>query len=675
MRRPPSTGNGSAGERPRRGRPRISDGARHAIVAAFFFTLLAPGPRALADYPIVSHRYLADPGALVYNGTVYLYDSNDDDNPVAGGYEMKSIVCVSSSDLKNWTDHGEVFRVPMDATWAGNSWAPAAVARNGKIYLYFGNNASGVGVASSATPLGPFADAAGKALVNASTPGASGTSSWLFDPSVFVDDDGQAYLTFGGNGANNARIIKLNSDMISVSGSAIALTAQNFFEASWLYKRNGLYYFTYSNNPSSGQDIDYMTSSSPTSGYTYRGHVAGQPPLNSNNNHHADFPFNGTWYLSYHNRAVAMQAGISPTYRRNLGIEQLNFNADGTIQQVTYTTDGVTQIGNLNPYVRVEAETINAQSGIETETCSEGGMDVFNIQNGDWIRVRGVDFGAGAVGFSARVASAAGGGNIELHLGTLTGTLIGTCAVPVTGSSQTWVSSSCKVTGATGVKDFYLKFTGGSSGTLFSVDYWQFTSADGGGGGANGSGGAGGGGAGGVGGSKDAGIDAVGTGTAGSGGSKGAGGSAGTGSSGAGGHGGTEGGSGGTAGSAGNGTGGAVAGASGSAGQSGANGGTGGTGDSATGAGGAGAGAAGTNSGEGGSGGKAGAPATNGRQSTGCSCAVGSSSASPWMTLLILALVAIRRRRLSPEVTPCDRRRVRVRGPEGEPPSRLSRMK
>jgi arabinoxylan arabinofuranohydrolase len=123
---------------------------------ALLGAMLAHAAPALADFPIASHRYLADPGALVSGGRVYLYSSNDDDNALAGGYEMKSIVCVSSSDLKNWTDHGEVLRVPADAGWASYSWAPAAIERNGTIYLYFGNNANGIGVASSTTPIGPF---------------------------------------------------------------------------------------------------------------------------------------------------------------------------------------------------------------------------------------------------------------------------------------------------------------------------------------------------------------------------------------------------------------------------------------------------------------------------------------------------------------------------------------
>jgi len=439
------------------------------------FVFLATALRTFADHPVASHRYLADPAAMVYNGRVYVYCSNDDDNAVGGGYTMKSIVCVSSSDLKNWTDHGEVFRVPANASWATYSWAPSVVSRNGRFYLYYGNNASGIGVASSTSPTGTFTDAKGGYLANSSTPGVlPATNIWLFDPAVFIDDNGQAYLYFGGNGPSNIRVIRLNSDMISTSGSAIALTAPNFFEAAWMHKRNGIYYFSYSTNTAAGLRIDYMTSSSPTSGFTYRGIVAGQPPSNNNNNHASIFLLNGNWYHVYHNRIVATQAGIPTGYRRNLAIERLNYNGDGTIQQVTYTTDGVPQVGTVNPYSRVEAEMMNAQSGIETERCSEGGMDVGYIENGDWIKIRGVDFGsAGAKTFNVRVASATNGGNIELRLGSPTGTLIGTCTVAGTGGWQTWTTRTCTVSGATGVKDLYLRFTGGSS-YLLNVNWWQF---------------------------------------------------------------------------------------------------------------------------------------------------------------------------------------------------------
>jgi len=459
---------------------------RISSASTLLLGLLAVARPVLADYPLASHRYLADPASLVHDGRLYLYASNDDDNEGDDGYEMRSLVCISTTDLKNWTDHGEVFRVPTNASWASFSWAPAMVERGGTIYLYFGNNANGIGVATSTTPTGPFTDPRGSALVTASTPGASGTDSWLFDPGVLVDDDGQAYLYFGGNGDNNARVIRLNTDMVSVMGSAIALSVPNFFEASWMHKLNDVYYFSYSTNPAADMRIDYMTSSSPTSGFTYGGVVAPQPPSNGNNNHAAIFIYNGNWYHAYHNRYVSTEAGEPTTYRRNLAIDRLNHNSDGTIQQVVHTADGLAQLASLNPYMRVEAETTNSQSGIETEPCSEGGMNVTAIADGDWIGLRSVDFGTGAESFTARVASAASGGSIDLRSGSATGTVLGTCTVPMTGGLQEWADVTCAVTGATGETDLFLTFGGGT----FNVNYWQFTPVDGGAGGAGGGAGA-----------------------------------------------------------------------------------------------------------------------------------------------------------------------------------------
>jgi non-lysosomal glucosylceramidase len=122
----------------------------------------------------------------------------------------------------------------------------------------------------------------------------------------------------------------------------------------------------------------------------------------------------------------------------------------------------------------IEAENYSGQSGIQTEGCSEGGSNVAYIENGDWVSYSNFDFGTGATSFEARVASNASGGNIEIRLDSLTGTLIGTCPVAGTGSWQTWVTKSCSVSGASGVHNLYLKFTGGS-GYLFNVNWFKFT--------------------------------------------------------------------------------------------------------------------------------------------------------------------------------------------------------
>jgi arabinoxylan arabinofuranohydrolase len=162
-------------------------------------------------------------------------------------------------------------------------------------------------------------------------------------------------------------------------------------------------------------------------------------------------------------------------YTRSVAVEKFSYNADGSIPTLTMSTTGAPQVGTLNPYTRQEAETIASESGVETEASTEGGMNVGYLENGDWIKVKGTAFGSGARSFTARVASAAAGGRIELRLDSTGGTLAGTCTVPGTGGWQTWTSVSCPVTGATGTHDLYLRFTGGS-GYLFNVNWWQFTS-------------------------------------------------------------------------------------------------------------------------------------------------------------------------------------------------------
>ena len=453
----------------------------HCSTARSFLSLAALTVTAsalFADYPIVSHRYLADPTTLVTADRVYVYCSDDDESPVEGSYNIPDIVCVSSSDMKNWTDHGSVFRAETETTWAKKTWAPGAIERDGKYFLYFGNSGANIGVVVADSPTGPFKDPLGKPLLDHGTPGVQPAKNmWLFDPGAFIDDDGQAYLYFGGNGDDNVRVAKLKRDMISIDGEIIKMHAPNFFEAAFVHKRNGVYYFAYSTTPRAGMRFDYMTSDKPTEGFTYRGIVSDQPPLNNNNHHAAQFEFKGRWYHVYHNRIVANEAGIPAGFRRNLAIEEFDYEADGSIRKVTFTTDGVAQIGHVDPYENVQAETFAAQHGVETEPCSEGGMNLTDLQDGDWVRIRGVDFGSSdAKKFHARVASAEdNSGAIEIRLGGPEGKKIGSCRIKTTGGGQTWKNVSCDLeAGAGGVQDLYLRFTGEKGKTLFKLDQWKF---------------------------------------------------------------------------------------------------------------------------------------------------------------------------------------------------------
>lgn len=430
---------------------------------------------AKADNPIVQHVYTADPAPLVYNGRVYLYTGHDEDGST--WFTMKDWRVWSSADMVNWTDHGSPLSLATFNWASANAWAGQVVFRNGKFYWYVPvtNRATGryaIGVAVSDSPTGPFSDALGHPLVENNE----------IDPTVFLDDNGQAYLYWGNP---NLWYVKLNSDMTSYSGgpTRIPLTTAGFGtrtgdpnrptlfeEGPWVYKRNGLYYLVFAAKCCS-EFIAYSTAPGPTGPWTYRGTIM-PTQGGSFTNHPGVIDFNGGSYFFYHNGALPGGGGFT----RSVAVEKFSYNADGSFPTINMTTTGAPQVATVNPYVRQEAETIAWESGIETEPSSEGGMNVGWIENGDWIRVKGVAFGSGATSFTARVASAGSGGTIELRLDGPTGRVVSSCHVPVTGGWQSWTSASCPVSGATGTHDLYLKFTGGS-GYLFNVNWWQFNAA------------------------------------------------------------------------------------------------------------------------------------------------------------------------------------------------------
>ncbi|WP_405088229.1 family 43 glycosylhydrolase [Microbispora sp. NBC_01389] len=436
---------------------------------------LLPATTARADNPIVQTIYTADPAPLVYNGRVYLYTGHDEDGSTY--FTMKDWRVFSTTDMVNWTDHGSPLSVATFSWAKSDAWAGQAIYRNGKFYWYVPttNRSTGrmaIGVAVSDSPTGPFKDAIGRPLVE----------NGEIDPTVYIDDNGQAYLYWGNP---NLWYVKLNTDMISYSGSAtkVSLTTSGFGtrtgdanrptlfeEGPWFYKRGSLYYMVFAAKCCS-EFIAYSTSSSPTGPWTYRGTIMSTQG-SSFTNHPGIIDYNGGSYFFYHNGALPGGGG----YTRSVAVEKFTYGSDGSIPTINMTTTGAPQIGTLNPYVRQEAETIAWESGVETEVSTEGGMNVGFIENGDYIKVKGVAFGSGATSFSARVASAASGGKIELHLDGVNGTLVGTCNVPGTGGWQTWTTVSCSVNGATGTHDLYFKFTGGS-GNLFNVNWWQFSGA------------------------------------------------------------------------------------------------------------------------------------------------------------------------------------------------------
>ncbi len=469
---------------------------RKFVMAASLFCMVATYSSAsLADNPIVQTNYTSDPAPFVNNGTMYVVTTHDEN--VAGtpctavaGYTLCKWYTFSSTDMVNWTDHGVVAQWSTFSWAATAAWAPQAIPRNGKYYIYVPvNNKSGatnIGVGVATSPTGPYTDAKGSALVTAGCSGGTGD----IDPTVFIDDDGQAYLYFG---RSVPGYVKLNSDMISYSGSVQCPTVNTqsfgpavgtdfpsqYEEGPWIMKHGSTYILAYAANDIP-EDISYSKATAPGGPFTYVGTIMKATGA-SFTNHTGIMDFNGHSYFFYHNGALKSGGSVPSNgdgYHRSVCLEEFTYNADGSIPTIPSTTTGPKAIANLNPYLKNEAETIAWESGVTTEVCSDtgGGMDVTSISSGDYIKVKNVDFGTGATSFTARVAASAAGGTIQIRLGSQTGTLVGTCNVSATGGTQTWADTTCTISGASGVNDLYFVF----GGSTFNFNNWQFTGTGGG---------------------------------------------------------------------------------------------------------------------------------------------------------------------------------------------------
>ena len=436
-----------------------------------------------AQNPIFTIYFTADPAPMVYDGTVYLYTSHDEDSTVNNFFTMYDWRCYSSKDMVNWTDHGAVASLKNFAwcTKTNGAWAPQCVARNGKFYLYVPIHGEGISVLVSDSPTGPFTDPVGKRLVESD-------HIWQdIDPTVFVDDDGQAYLYWGNP---SLWYVKLNKDMISYDTTigkngvvSVEMTAEAFgskagrdgkpgttyTEGPWFYKRNSLYYMIYAAE-GIPEYISYSTANSPEGPWTYKGQIMKRADHLAFTNHAGIIDFKGNSYIFYHDQDLSKGQG----FKRSVSVEQFTYNADGSIPLITPTKEGVTKsVANLDPYKKVEAETIAFSEGLKTLTDSKTGVYVTKIENGDYLTVRSVDFGKGAKTFEASVASASGGGKIEIRLDNRNGELLGTIDVKNTGGLQKWATVKGKVKKATGVQDICLVFKGGE-GELFNFDWWAF---------------------------------------------------------------------------------------------------------------------------------------------------------------------------------------------------------
>ena len=433
---------------------------------------------ASAQNPIIQTMYTADPAPVVFGDTLFLYVGHDEDDAPAKGYLMREYRLFTTTDMVNWTDHGAPLKTSRISWSTNDASAAQLIERNGKYYWYFSTgdkNSQGVsvGVAVSDSPYGPFRDALGKALISNQMTKYSPNSWDDLDPTVFIDDDGQAYL-FWGNDA--CYWVKLRKDMISLDGEIKALDIKDrtafsgkYTEAPWVYKRNKQYYLVYA--AEFPENIGYSTSKNIAGPWKQQGTLMATQK-GSNTNHAGIIDYKSKSYFFYHNDALP--GGHS--YDRSVAVEEFKYNPDGTIPKLNMSDAGIVKgVGSLNPYQRTEAETIAFSKGIKAVENKERGVIITSIHNGDYIKVRDVDFGkTSPSSFKASASSRYDGGTIEIRTDGLDGKLIGTLRISYTGEWENWKEFSTNIEHVTGIHDVYFVFKGGEPHTLFNFDYWEF---------------------------------------------------------------------------------------------------------------------------------------------------------------------------------------------------------
>jgi len=453
------------------------------FIALLFATVLLHATIANAQNPIIQTNFTADPAPLVYHDTIFLYTGHDEDD--AFGFNMKNWLLYTSTDMVNWTDHGEVASL-KNFKWVNTdngAWAAQCIRRNGKFYLYCPvPNGLGIGVLVSDSPYGPFKDPIGKPLIK--------NSSDDIDPTVMIDDDGQAYMYWGNP---NLYYVKLNEDMISYSGSIIKdssiakIKGQpdpfHYQEGPWAYKRNGHYYMAYAST-CCPEGIGYAMSNSPTGPWVYKGSIM-DGDQRSSGNHPGIIDYKGNPYVFGFNYNIMKQTVSKHYERRSISIEKLTYNEDGTIQKLPFwSTTGVKQLGTLNPYDTVQAETIAYSEGLKTDLTTEWerhnpwnrGKKIFDwifitsINNGDYLKVQGVDFSQGCSSVDVGVAGIHGG-KIEIHTDKIDGPIIALVEVKTLGEGDVWKTISTPVKNTKGVHDLFFVFKGEKD--LFNFDWWK----------------------------------------------------------------------------------------------------------------------------------------------------------------------------------------------------------
>ena len=469
---------------------------------------------AYADNPISTYHYLADPSAAADDSTFYILTDVDDYSPQKNyDYDIVGLNAFTSKDMKNWTDHGMVFRSKREfGDYPNNTWASGIAVHKGRIYIVYPNGASGVGMLTATSIDGPYTDPVKEthgvnyiaASYGSSVIGGCDGIAHCFDPGIFIEDDGTGYVIFGGgeNGqrpyGNNLDIIKFteNNGKITIDKNSLTrVSAQNSFEAPYIHKKGSKYYLSFNTPP---QVIDYGMADKITGPYTFVGTVipgiSAVPDAHNEggNNHQGFAEFQGKWYAVYHDRRLVTadehpgsctqsgQCTNSPNKEnhRSVSIDELTWSGD-RMNKLTFTREGPKQIKNFDPYNTYKALTSSKQRNVRSRTDWTKGKPVVHVltplaTKESWIRVSGVDFGNGAQNLRIKAANVGDGNKVEIHKGSVSGTLAGTCELAKTGNWNSYVDNDCEMSGLSGVVDeLFFVFKGSKDSTMGLLE-WEF---------------------------------------------------------------------------------------------------------------------------------------------------------------------------------------------------------
>ena len=432
-----------------------------------FFLLLLSNFLSYSQNPVSPPGvYIADPSAHIWaDGKLYIYGSLDESCEYYCSHRHHVLV---TEDMKKWTLYSDVMasKGKGDAVPYNDNllYAPDAAFKDGIYYMYYcqPDRSSAEGVATSFSPVGPFENGASINLQGYNQ----------IDPSVFIDDDGQAYYIWGQFTLKMARLKpgmkELDPD--SVRDSVLTELAHHFHEGAFMTKRNGLYYLIFA-DISRGDTptcIGYATSRSPFGPYRYGGVIIDNNYCNPGNwnNHGSIAEFNGQWYVFYHRSTHGCNT------MRKACVEPIYFNPDGSINEVEMTSQGAAEPLKAEETIQAEWACL-LRGNLRVEQFSKSAEKLGQIKNGDRFCIKYIDFGNMSDSVTIRYSASGKGGRLTFNTDKPWHKRITTIDLTPSPDGTSWQTATFKTERIKGTGALWIQFISDDE-SMASVDWLRF---------------------------------------------------------------------------------------------------------------------------------------------------------------------------------------------------------